>query len=301
MKIPVFGGTGFIGRSLCNHLAARGYEPVQIARHALVDSPHRFVQWDGYTVGPWATELEGARAIINLAGKTVNCRKTPENCDVILRSRVDACRVIGEALATVEQRPPVWVQMSTAHIYGDPVRVLTESDHFGYGLAPFIGKAWEKALLAAVPEGMREVRLRTSFVIGRGGGALKELHRLAKFGLGGRAGSGKQGMSWLHERDMNELFRTAIEDATYRGAYLATAPHPASQIEFMRTLRRVIGMPIGLPAPDLAIRFGARWLMNTDPELILYGRYLRSERLAAANFPFAFPELEPALRDLLDN
>ncbi len=299
MRVLIFGGTGFIGASLCRHLSRRGYEPIQVARHAPRSSPFRFLKWDGYTVGPWAEELEGAVAIVNLAGKSVNCRKTPDNIDVILRSRVDSCRVIGEALRGVDNPPPVWVQMSTAHIYGDPARTLGEGDTFGYGLAPFVGKAWEAALLTALPDGMREVRLRTSFVIGRGGGALAELHRLARFGLGGRAGSGRQGMSWLHESDMNALIRTAIEDPTYAGAYIATAPDPRSQVDFMRTLRRVIGMPIGLPAPDALIRLGARWVMDTDPELILYGRYLKSERLAAAGFPFAFPELEAALRDLL--
>ena len=120
MKVLLFGGTGFIGNSLAAHLTAHGFEVVQLARHAPVRSPYRFVRWDGVTVGDWAAELEGAAAIVNLTGRSVDCIKTPENCDVILRSRVDSCRAIGKAVEGIRKPPSVWVQMSTAHIYGDP-------------------------------------------------------------------------------------------------------------------------------------------------------------------------------------
>lgn len=298
MKILIFGGTGFIGSSLANHLANSGHEPVQLARHAPKQSHHRFVKWDAVTVGPWATELEGSGAIVNLTGRSVDCIKTPENIDVILRSRVDSCRAIGEALKTFANPPAVWVQMSTAHLYGDSELLLTEDDHFGYGLAPFVGKAWEEAFLTHLPDGMREVRLRTSFVVGKNGGALESLSQIVKLGMGGTVGSGRQGMSWIHEYDMNEIILRAITDATITGAYIATAPHPVSNKVFMKALRKALGVPLGFPAPEFAVRVGTKLLFRTDPELALYGRYVVSRRLEEAGFTFRFGELKGALGDL---
>ena len=299
MKVLLFGGTGFIGNSLAGHLTERGFEVVQLARHPVIKSRFRFVQWDGVTVGDWAKELEGAAGIVNLTGRSVDCIKTPENCDVILRSRVDSCRAIGEALKTVNNPPPVWVQMSTAHIYGDPPnRVLSEGGAFGYGLAPFVGQAWEAAFAAARPKTMRGVRLRTSFVIGKHGGALASLSRIVKLGLGGTVGHGRQGMSWIHEDDMNEIIHQAIVDANYEGPYICTAPNPVSNKVFMSKLRQALRVPIGLPAPAPLVKLGAKYLFGTDPELALYGRYVVSERLPAVGYSFKFPELTGALRDL---
>ena len=300
MKVIIFGGTGFLGRSLSNHLADRGYECVQVARHRPPPNRHRFVAWDGVTVGAWAAELEGARAIVNLAGRTVDCIKTPDHQDEILRSRVDSCRAIGAALRATKGRPPVWVQMSTAHIYGDPPKqVMTEDSAFGYGLAPTVGKAWEKAYLDNLPEGMRDVRLRTSFVVGRGGGALEALRRITRMGLGGTAGGGTQGMSWLHEFDMNEIFRSAIEDESFVGPYIASAPEPVSNETFMRELRLAMGVPFGLPAPEMAIRFGATYFFRTDPELVLYGRYVVPRRLLDEGFRFRYSDVRTAFSDLV--
>jgi NAD dependent epimerase/dehydratase family enzyme len=200
--------------------------------------------------------------------------------------------------------PPVWVQMSTAHIYGDPPEVVCHEDSpLGYGLAPFVGRAWEEAFHASVLPSQRWTILRTSFVIGRdrgaGGGALATLKRLARFGLGGRVGSGKQGMSWIYELDMNRLFERAVTDLGMSGIYIASAPNPVSQADFMRTLRCAVGMPVGLPATETMVRLGAKWLLRTDAELALYGRYITSRRLSEAGFEFSSPELAAALDDLL--
>ncbi len=296
----IFGGTGFIGRSLANQLVEAGYEPVLVGRHAPTDGcPHRFVEWDGRTVGPWQSELAGCAAVVNLAGRTVDCIKTPDNIDQILRSRLESTRAVGRALAATTDRPPVWVQMATGHIYGDPEVLCTEDSHFGYGLAPFVGKKWEAEFHRWLPDEMRGVILRTSFVLGRNGGALEALLRITRLGLGGTAGSGRQGMSWIHEYDMNALMIRGIEDADMSGAYLSTAPDPRNNREFMRVLRRAAGVPIGLPAPGLLIRLGATLFFRTDPELVLYGRFLRSERLEEEGFNFRFPTLEAALADLL--
>lgn len=300
-KILIFGGTGFIGLSLADHLKERGFRPILLARHAPAASvPHEFKMWDAVTVGDWAEALEGAAAIVNLAGKTVDCIKTPDNCDLILRSRTDSVKAIGRALRQVKNPPPVWVQMSTAHIYGDPPRqVCTEESTHGYGLAPFVAHAWEAAFAEYLPEGMRGVRLRTSFVIGKNGGALASLKQIVRLGLGGTAGSGTQGMSWIHEYDMNEIIHRAVVDEKFHGAYIASAPQPVSNQEFMRKLRRKMKMPLGLPAPAFMFRIGARLLFRTDPELILYGRYVQPARLEKEGFVFKFPDLEGALEDLV--
>lgn len=168
-QVVITGGTGFIGLSLAKHLSQKGFQPVIIGRNRpTAHTKFDFIKWDAVNSGDWIHALENAHAIINLTGKTVDCVKTPENCDLILRSRVESTRIIGKALKEISNPPKVWVQMSTAHIFGDPPTILcTESSSTGYGLAPFVGKAWEEALMQSLPSGIREVRLRTSFVIGK--------------------------------------------------------------------------------------------------------------------------------------
>ena len=255
--------------------------------------------------GEWRSELDSASGLVNLVGRSVDCIKTPDHQDEILRSRVEATRVLGVAVRSIDSPPPVWVQMSTAHIYGDPPHVIcTEESPFGYGLAPFVGRAWEEEFRASVLPSQRQVTLRTSFVIGRdrgaGGGALARLRTLVSLGLGGRVGSGTQGMSWIHETDMNRLFERALADPAMHGAYIASSPNPVSQQVFMRELRRAVGMPIGLPAFSWMVRVGAPLFLRTDPELALFGRYVVSQRLQDEHFEFRFPQLGEALNDLLD-
>ncbi len=244
--------------------------------------------------------MNGAAAIINLAGRSVDCVKTPDRCDEILRSRVEATLALGAAVRELDTPPPVWVQMSTAHIFGDPPEcVCDENSAVGYGLAPHVGREWEAAFEESKLETMRGVVLRTSFVLGRSGGAFPRLVKLAKFGLGGRVGHGRQGISWIHETDMNRIFVHAIVDDSMRGMYVATAPQPVSYADFMRGLRRRIGMPIGLPTPAWMVRLGAPLVMRTDPELVLYGRYCVSQRLKHQGFEFAYATVDAAMADLL--
>jgi len=176
-RIVIAGGTGFLGLSLARHLETLGCEVVLISRHAPADAaPGRHARWDGRSVGDWARHLDGAAALVNLAGRSVDCVKTPDHRDQILRSRIESTRALGEAMRSVDAPPATWVQMSTAHIYGDPPRAICDEDAaFGYGLAPFVGQAWEQAFADAVPEGVRGVVLRTSFVLGWGGGAFPQL------------------------------------------------------------------------------------------------------------------------------
>jgi uncharacterized protein (TIGR01777 family) len=296
----IAGGTGFLGLNLARHLHGEGRKVVLLSRHRPVaDLPGRHVAWDARTAGDWAGCLDGASALVNLAGRTVACIKSPDHCDEILRSRVEATEALGKAVRRVRRPPPVWVQMSTAHIYGDPPEaVCDEESPTGYGLAPFVGRAWEEACVRAALPGMRQVILRTSFVMGRDGGFLPRLAGLARCGLGGRAGSGRQGISWIHERDMNRLFARAITDEGMRGTYVATAPKPVSNAEFMRELRRVLGIPFGLPAAEWMIRLGAPLVMKVDPELALCGRYCVPRRLQEEGFEFAFVDARAALGEV---
>lgn len=300
-RVVITGGSGFLGQSLARHLVEAGNSVVTIARGASAgDARWTHATWDARTAGDWAKHLDGADAVVNLAGRSVDCIKTPEHRDEILRSRVDSTHAIGSALGTVNALPGVWVQMSTAHIYGDPSEdvLIDEDSPFGKGLAPTVGAAWETAFARSCPAGVRQVVLRTSFVLGRGGGALTTLTRLARLGLGGQAGHGRQGISWIHEHDMNRIFQRAIENDGMKGAYIATAPAPVSNAEFMRQLRRAVGMPIGLPAFEWMVRIAAPLLLRTDPELALYGRYCVSRRLREEAFEFEFPDLSSALRNL---
>lgn len=303
-QIVIAGGSGFLGISMATHFSGLGAKVAILSRsQPKVIGNWTHAIWDGRTQGDWGKLVDGADALVNLAGRTVNCIKTPDHQDEILRSRVESTRALGAAMRAAISPPPVWVQMSTAHIYGDPpTAVCTEESVAGIGFAPTIASAWEAAFAESKLPEQRGVILRTSFVIGRdrgaGGGALATLGLLARMGLGGRVGAGTQGMSWIHETDLNNLFSRAISDESMSGIYIASAPAPVSQVEFMRTLRQVIKMPIGLPAFEWMVRIGAPLVFRTDPELGLYGRYVVSQRLADDRFEFRFSQLEPALRDL---
>lgn len=299
-RVVIAGGTGFLGENLARHLTERGWEVVAIARHAPEGGARwRHAVWDARTVGDWVQQLDGATAVVNLAGRTVDCTKTPDHCDEILRSRVESTEVLGRALQSVTTLPRVWVQMSTAHIYGDPPDVVCDEDSsFGWGLAPFVAREWEQSFARGLPASVRGVVLRTSFVLGKNGGALRQLNRLVRFGLGGTVGHGRQGISWIHERDMDRLFERAICDDSMRGTYIATAPHPVSNAEFMREMRRALRAPIGLPAASWMVRLAAPLMLRSDPDLALYGRYCVSRRLKEEGFEFLFPDVRSALQDL---
>ena len=304
--VVIAGGSGFLGLSLATHLSQAGFSVVLLSRHApKVPGNWRHVAWDARTVGAWSSVLDGAGGIVNLVGRSVDCVKTPDHQDEILRSRVEATRVLGAAMRQVERPPPVWIQMSTAHIYGDPPSVVcTEDSPPGYGFAPFVGRAWEEAFGQSVLPRQRQVALRTSFVIGRdrgaGGGALARLVGLTRLGLGGTVASGTQGISWIHETDLNRLFERGLSDPGMQGTYLATAPNPVSQRAFMRELRKTLGVPVGLPASAWMVRLAAP-LLRTDPELALFGRYAVSRRLQETNFDFQFADLSAALANVFDS
>jgi hypothetical protein len=309
-RVVIAGGSGFLGLSLARHLGETGAKVVILSRTPpKVTGPWRHVRWDARTLGPWTTELDGAQALVNLVGRTVDCIKTPDHCDEILRSRVEATLALGAACRRVSQPPPTWVQMSTAHIYGDPPEVVCDEDSpLGYGLAPFVGRAWEDAFAKAVLNTQRGVIMRTSFVIGKphagGAGALGRLAFLSRLGAGGMVGSGSQGMSWLHDHDFCRIVERAIRKYSMRGVYVVSSPKPVAQREFMRLLRPHAGglgrLGIGLPAFSWMVRLGAPLLLNTDPELALFGRFVIPKRLLAEGYEFRYPELQGAVESIFE-
>jgi uncharacterized protein (TIGR01777 family) len=303
-RVVIAGGSGFLGTSMAQFLSKQGWSVVILSRRPpRASSTWKHVCWDARTIGDWTRELDGATAMINLVGRSVDCAKTPDHQDEILRSRIESTHVLGVAVRSLNSPPPVWIQMSSAHIYGDPPHVIcSEQSPFGYGLAPFVAQVWESEFQASVLPSQRAVVMRTSFVVGRdqgaGNGALARLVPLARIGLGGTVGSGTQGMSWIHETDLNRLFERAMLNPEMSGAYIASSPNPVSSRVFMKELRRAVGIPFGLPAPCWLVRIGAKWILRTDPNLALYGRYVVSKRLEVEKFQFEFPDLRPALTDL---
>jgi uncharacterized protein len=298
-RIILAGGSGFLGRLLSEDLASRGIDVVVLTRSPSSRSgPVREVGWDGTSVGDWAAELDGAEAVINLAGKNVNCRYTPANRREINQSRVDSVRAIGEAIRRCDRPPKVWVQTASTAIYGDAGdRICDESAPPGTGFPVETCLLWESAFNAELTPATRGVLLRISFVLGRGGGALQMLAGLARWFLGGTVGSGRQYISWIHAADMLRVFRRAIENPETSGVYNATGPNPVTNAHFMRSLRIAVGRPWSPPAPAWAVRLGS-WVMRTEAELALTGRRCTPRRLVEGGFQFSFPDVGVALRDL---
>jgi uncharacterized protein (TIGR01777 family) len=302
-RVIIAGGSGFMGRSLARHLREHGYEVNILTRSSSAggsgDPGIQFIQWDGKTLGPWCDSLDGATAIVNLAGRSVNCRYNARNRAEIRESRVNSVNVLAEAIARSAHPPLAWVQAATLAVYGDAgERVLDESAAPATGFSPDTALMWENAFNgASIPTSTRRVLFRISFVLGRGGGPLQTLERLTRCFLGGAVASGRQYVSWIHQHDLNEMFRWAIERDDMSGMYHATAPNPVTNAELMRGLRRALHRPWSPPTPRWAVHIGA-CLMHTEAELALRGRYGVPARFDTLKFPFRFPDLDDALENL---
>ena len=298
-RIIIAGGSGFIGSALAKELLARGCEAVVLTRmpRARTNGAHE-VEWDGVNAGEWVNCLDGAAAVVNLAGKNINCPHTPENLRELTGSRVNSARAIAGVLGRVNNPPRVWVQAGAIGFYGGlGQNVCDENSPPGDDSLAEVCKQWEGAFNGADVPGTRKVLLRTGFVLGRAGGALPVLARLTKLFLGGRAGSGKQFISWIHLADLTRLFLDAIERDELSGTFNAVAPNPVTNSEFMCELRRTLHRPWSPPAPVWAVKLGAR-LMNSEPSLALDGCRVAPRRFLEAGFQFQFPELRAALQNL---
>ncbi len=311
MKIVIPGGTGHLGRVLSRALSGQGHEVVVLTRREARPQPGvRHVLWDGRGPGPWTAEVDGSDVVVNLAGRSVNCRYTPENLREMLNSRVDSARVVGGAIARADRPPRVWLQMSTATIYAhrfdapndETTGVLggDEPDVPAYWSSSVdIAKAWEREQRQAATPGTRKVALRTAMVMSpEPGGALAMLLRLTRLGLGGPVAGGGQYMSWIHEDDLVRAIGFLIEREDVRGPVNLAAPEPLPYRDFLRTLRAAAGVPVGLPATKWLAEIGA-FVLRSDTELLLKSRRVVPGRLTAAGFEFAYPEWPAAAADLV--
>lgn len=297
-RIIIAGGTGFMGRALLPALSAAGYEPVVLTTSSAA-APGAALTWDGEHPGAWTRALEGAAAIINLAGASMDCRYTPTNQVRLTDSRVLPIRALATACRECHAPPGVWIQGGSTGIYGDSGDAWRdETSQPGTGFPAELARRVEDEFFAAELPGVRRVLFRFGFVLGRDGGALPEFVRLVRRGLGSAAGGGRQWVSWLHEEDLRRIVIRALRDETLQGLYNACSPEPETNAVLMRTLRETLGWPALPGVPAGVVKFVA-WIMDREPSLALEGRRVRPAALLRAGCTFAFPQLLTALRDLL--
>lgn len=314
MRIVLPGGSGQVGTLLARAFHAAGHQVTVLSRSgARTDRevcPWRVVPWDGKTLSEtWTAEIDGADVVINLAGRSVNCRYTAANKEAILASRVDSTRVVGEAIARAKQPPAVWLQMSTATIYAHRYDAPND-EHSGIigGTEPDVPKgwkfsidvaqAWEETLNSAKTPYTRKVALRSAMVMSPDkGGVFDTLLTLVRLGLGGASGNGRQYVSWIHETDFVRAVLFLIEHGEIDGAVNLASPSPLPNAAFMKAIRAAWGMPVGLPAMDWMLEIGAR-VLQTEPELVLKSRRVVPTRLLECGFTFQYGEWGNAAKEL---
>jgi uncharacterized protein (TIGR01777 family) len=305
MKVVIAGGSGHVGAVLIRHFLHLGDEVVILSRKESMQPKLMVVLWDGKTLGSWEEELEGADVVINLTGRSVNCRYNIDNLNEMMASRVDSVRVLGQAITACTHPPKVWLQASTATIYAhrydapnDEITGLIGGHEPG---APFtwnvsidIAKAWEAELAQAVTPNTRKVAMRSAMTMSADPGSVFFVFAsLARKFLGGRLGDGKQFVSWIHELDFARAVSFLIEHEDISGAVNICSPNPLPQAEFARIIRESVKVPFGIPAPAIMVELGTR-LMKTESELVLKSRRVVPSILLQNGFKFDFPKWEKA-------
>ncbi len=297
------GGSGFLGLALAHFFSAKDWKVTILSRQKKKSEGNiTFVQWDGETLGEWAATLDGADAVVNMAGRSVNCRYTPKNRAEILNSRILSTRVLGKAIAQAHQPPKVWINSSSATIYKDTRGAAAPNDEYlgaiGDDFSMNVCKAWEQEFEAAVVSSTRQVALRTAIVIAHEpGGALEYLINLTKLGLGGTQGSGNQFVSWVHIHDFVRIVDFLIQQQDVSGVVNCAAPNPVTNRFFMTALRTALGRRFGMPLPRFLLQIGAI-ILQTQTELVLKSRKVVSTRLKEEGFIFEFNTIEEALNDI---
>jgi uncharacterized protein len=305
-RIVIAGGSGFLGQLLARKFSTRGTEVVVLTRsprHRL--ERVREVFWDGRTLGEWAKELEGSTALVNLAGRSVDCRYHARNRREILESRVHSTRVLGEAVARCRQAPPVWLNSSTATIYKHSLdRPMDETGEIGAtpeakdAFSIEVAQAWEAAFNAANAPHTRKIAFRSAMVLGEETNSVfPVLRRLVRLGLGGKMGSGRQFVSWIHGEDFVRAIEWLITHDDFSGIVNLAAPNPLPNREVMRIIREACGMPFGLPATRGMLEAGA-FVLRTETELIIKSRRVVPGRLIESGFQFLYSNLASAVADL---
>jgi uncharacterized protein len=298
-KIILAGGSGFLGQVLATRLAA--YDFIILCRNPKADSGNiRYIKWDGKTLGDWQKEIDNSLAIINLTGRSVDCRYNEHNRKEILESRINATAVLGKAIQQSNHPPALWINAASATIYryatDRPMDELT--GEYGDGFSVNVCREWEDIFNSIATTQTRKVVLRISMVLGEHGGVLPVLQKLVKSGLGGKQGKGNQYISWIHEADFADCIRWVIDHKEIKGTYNCAAPHPIPNAEFMQLMRKVCNMPFGLPATEWMLELGA-WFIRTETELVLKSRRVIPAKLESSGFRFKYPTAEEALTDLI--
>lgn len=299
-KIVIAGANGFIGRSLIAHLPSN-YQIVALVR-SIPEKPNaraKYVVWDGKSPGEWQQELEGAMALINLSGKSVDCRYNEKNKAEIFSSRLDSTRILGETLKAINHAPKIWLNAASATIYrhAEDRPQDEKTGEYGSGFSVEVCKQWEAAFYSFQRPDLRQVALRTAIVLGKDGGVMVPFKRLVRFGLGGKMGNGKQMFSWIHELDVVRAIEFLIKNEASSGSYNLAAPEPITNEVWMQALRQRYRMPLGIPTPKWMLELGAK-LIKTETELILKSRWVLPKKLLDEGFEFRYPEITTALEKL---
>jgi uncharacterized protein len=297
-RVVLAGGSGFIGNALRDMFSEAGYEVAILSRSRRMEEGVVRSVWDGETIGPWASLLEGAVAVINLAGEHAHMRWTDENRVKILESRTKSTAVIGKAIRSCATPPKVWINASGVGYYGDRGdEVLDESSSAGEGFLVDVCLAWERAQLEVETPGTRKVQIRIGMALGRGGGAFPQLSKFTKLFLGGSQGSGKQWAAWVHLDDLTSIVRWIVE-SDFEGPVNGVGPEPVRNSDLMATMRKVMGRPWSPPAPAFALKM-AGVVMGVQTDVVLQSQRTKSKVLAEHGFEYKFKDLESALRDLV--
>lgn len=299
-KIVIAAGTGFIGAGLTTYFG-NDNDIVILTRHPRPSSGRiKYVHWDGRTPDTWTLELEGADLLINLAGKSVNCRYTEANKREIFDSRTNATSVLGTAIRSLQHPPALWINAASATIYRHaedrPMDEFTGEMENDFSVQ--VCKRWESVFNAQEVPGTRKAILRIAVTLGHQGGVMLPYLNLVKFGLGGHQGSGRQRFSWVHIEDVCRMMEWLYEHPEQEGVFNCSAPHPVDNREFMHTLRKAAGHVFGLPAFTWMLEIGAR-LIGTETELLLKSRWVLPTRALQEGFVFTYPELQPAMENII--
>jgi uncharacterized protein len=291
-KIVIAGGTGFTGKYLTQKFKALGYQVIIISRRA---EP---INWDN--TAAIIASLENAEMLINLAGKSVDCKYNEKNKQEIFDSRINTTKTLGQAVLQCKNPPPLWINSSTATIYRHALdRPMTESTgEIGSGFSVNVATNWEKSFFDFTLPNTRQVALRMAIVLGKDGGVIKPLKNLVRFGLGGKQGKGNQMFSWIHIEDLYNIIIYLQQHKGLSGVFNTAAPNPVTNKTLMRLFRKNRNVIIGLPAPVWLLKFGAL-LINTETELILKSRWVVPEKLLQLGYRFKYQTVDEALKNIL--
>jgi uncharacterized protein (TIGR01777 family) len=299
-KIILAGGSGFLGKLLTDHFVKQGCKVVILTRRASqVSNDVHYVNWDAEHQGDWVQHLEDADLVVNLNGKSVDCRYTKKNRQLIYATRLNATEALGKAISNCQRPPACWLNASSATIYRHSTdnEMDEHTGEIGEGFSVDVCQQWEQSFNKFELASTRKLIMRIGIVLGKKNGAIKPLKMLARLGLGGKQGSGQQYMSLLHQTDFVNAVDFLFKNVAAKGVYNLVSPNPITNKDFMHFLRKSLSIPFGMPLPESLLKLGAL-IINTETELIMKSRRVIPTRLLEEGFTFAFPFIEEALTDL---